>query len=75
MLVLQQFVYGKYVILSTVTGHGWQVVDGDDRAVLAYEMLDLAEREDVPARERISIAGRMIERASRVPGRVTFYGE
>ena len=67
-------VQSRYVLLSTVDSDGWQVFDGDDRGVLAHEMLDLVEREDVPEGSRIAMAGRLIERASRVPGRVAFYG-
>ena len=74
MDVMLAMVQTRYVLLSKVLSYGWQVFDGDDRAVLAHEMLDLVEREDVPEGSRIAMAGRLIERASRVPGRVAFYG-
>jgi hypothetical protein len=74
MMDMLAMVHSRYVLLSTVDSVAWQVFDGDDRAVLAHEMLDLVEREDVPERSRIAMAGRLIERASRVPGRVVFYG-
>lgn len=74
MRVMLATVQSRYVMLSTVSSQGWQVFDGDDRGALAHEMLDLVEREDVPERSRIAMAGRLIERASRVPGRVAFYG-
>jgi len=74
MHVMLEMIQRRYVVLSSVSGDGWQVFDGDDRAVLAHEMLDLVEREDVPERSRITMAGRLIERAARVPGRVAFYG-
>lgn len=74
MQAMQELVRSRYVLLSNVPSERWHVIDGDDRAVLAHEMLDLAEREDVPEGSRIAMAGRLIERASRVPGRVVFSG-
>ncbi len=74
MHAMLEMVQNTYPLLSKVDVHGWQVFEGEDRALLAYEMLDVTEREDVPERGRIAMAARLIERASRVPGRVTFYG-
>lgn len=71
MHAMRDSVESRYLMLSSVRGE--KVFDGDDRAVLAREMLDIAEREDIPERSRIAMAGRLIERASRVPGRVMFY--
>lgn len=74
MLAMLEVVESKYGMLSRARGNPWDIFDGDDRAVLAREMLDMAEHEDVPERGRIAMAGRLIERASRVPGRVVFAG-
>ena len=74
MHAMLELVQSRYVLLSTVLSYGWQVFEGGDRALLAHEMLDMAERDDLPGRNRIAMAGRLIERASRVPGRVAFYG-
>jgi len=72
MHAMFEMIRNRYALLSKVAGYGWQVFEGDDRALLAYEMLDVAEREEVPERGRIAMAARLIERASRVPGRVAF---
>jgi hypothetical protein len=74
MHAMLEWVRTNYVLLSSVGVHGWYVFDGDHRAVLAREMLNIAEHDHVPERDRIAMAGRLIERASRVPGRVVFYG-
>jgi len=74
MLAMLEIVESTCGVLSRARGGAWDIFDGDDRAVLAREMLEIAEREDLPERGGIAMAGRLIERASRVPGRVVFAG-
>jgi hypothetical protein len=64
----------KYPVLKRLDYHGQSVLEGDEVRALAEALSDIGSDPETPGAELLSLAGRMLERASRVPCKVVVDG-